>query len=316
MKCNAVIGLLILPLLAQDVRRPADDAPVFRDEARFIKVDVQVLAHDKSPLVDLTRQDFEIFDDGKSQEVASLDFDEAPLDIMLLLDISGSTVEVASEMEAQSAEAIRHLRKQDRIGLAVFAWTASLVVPITADRDQLKAGISNKSWRKGVDPKVPTELNANTLATAEYLRNNARPGARRVLIVLTDNQGTRAVSDDTVRYGLWKADVLLSTIFFNGAPDRYQENADLGFFVHVTGGEVLKAAGSDLRLGEMFDRLRKRYLLLYRAPRSKIGKQHTIRVNIKTDMKGIVIRARTGYQAIEPGSDEVTSAPLGPVVSH
>jgi len=298
MKRNAMIGFLMLPLVAQDVRRPSDDAPIFRDKADFIRVDVQVLAHNK-PLVKLGRQDFQIFDDGDLQEVASLDFDEAPLDIMLLLDISDSTDQVAAQMQNQSAKALRHLRKQDRIGLAVFASATFVAVPITADRDQLEAGIYNKSWRENLPPDVPTELNATTLATAEYLRKNARPGARRAIIVLTDNQGMRAVSDAEVQDGLWKADVLLSTIFFNTPFDYYPDPADLRAFVQKTGGEVMKAAGSDLRLGEMFDRLRKRYLLLYRAPEAKPGEIHTIRVEVKTDVKGIVIRARSGYRAAE-----------------
>ncbi|MGD1097392.1 MAG: VWA domain-containing protein [Bryobacteraceae bacterium] len=218
MKHNALVGLLMLPLVAQDVRRSSDDAPVFRDDAKFIMVDVQVLANDR-PVVGLTKQNFQVFDDGEPQDVASLDFDEAPLDIMLLVDVSSSTDQVASEMEDQSAEAMYHLKRHDRIGLAVFAWSAYLAVPITADRDQLEAGIfKTKSWR--FPPAVRTELNATTLDVAEYLRKNARPGARRAIIVLTDNNGTRVVPDEKVRDGLWEADALLSTIFFRGGRFR------------------------------------------------------------------------------------------------
>jgi len=325
MKHNAVVGLLILPLVAQDIRRPSGDPPVFRDDAKFIVVDVQVLANDRpvgdgtirrirpsilhrdplanaSPVVGLTKENFQVFDDGEPQEITSLDFDEAPLDIMLLVDCSSSTDQVASEMEDQSAEAMHHLKKHDRIGLAVFASSAYLAVPITADRDQLEAGIFHlKSWR--FPPEVPTELNGTTLHVAEYLRKNARRGASRAIIVLTDNNGTRAVSDHKVRDGLWEADAMLNTIFFPGGPDHYSDRADLRIFVRSTGGDVLTADNSNLRLGEMFDRLRKRYLLLYRAPQSKPGEVHSIRVKVVPEGKGIVVRARSGYRAGEPGSD-------------
>ena len=60
-----------------------------------------VLANDK-PVVGLTKQNFQVFDDGERQEVVSMDFDEAPLDIMLLVDVSSSTGQVASEMEDQA----------------------------------------------------------------------------------------------------------------------------------------------------------------------------------------------------------------------
>lgn len=302
---HAAICFLFMPLLAQDSRKPQDDI-VFRDDAKFITVDVQVLVHDR-PVVGLTKQDFQVFDNGEPQTITNLAFDEAPLDIMLLLDLSGSTNSVASEMRDQIADALPHLRKQDRIGLAVFADSAHLAVPVTANRDELEAGIRNRSWRKSVSPETPTELNLSTLDTAEYLQETARPGARRAIIALTDNQGMAAVSEPRVRYGLWEADVLLSAIFFRGAPDAYEFPADLRIFVNSTGGEVLYAPGADLRLGEMFDRLRKRYVLLYRAPQSAPGKVHTIRVDLNPQMKagakGLVIRARSGYRADQPGSD-------------
>ena len=302
---HAAICLLFSPLLAQDARKPQDDI-VFRDDAKFITVDVQVLVHDR-PVVGLTKQDFRVFDNGEPQTITNLAFDEAPLDIMLLLDVSGSTNSVASEMRDQIADALPHLRKQDRIGLAVFADSVHLAVPITANRDELEAGIRNRSWRKSVSPETPTELNLSTLNTAEYLQETARPGARRAIIALSDNQGMAAVSEPRVRDGLWEADVLLSAIFFRGAPDAYEFPADLRIFVNSTGGEVLHAAGAYLRLGEMFDRLRRRYVLLYRAPQSAPGRVHVIRVDLspqkKAGAKGLVIRARSGYRADQPGSD-------------
>ena len=230
---HAVICLLFVPLLMQDAQRQQDSA-FFRADAKFITVDVQVLLHDK-PLLGLTKNDFQVFDDGEAQTITNLGFDEAPLDIMLLLDLSGSTDKIAAEIQEQSVEAMRHLRRQDRVGLAVFAWAAFLAVPITASREQLEAGIHNKSWRKSVPRWAPTELNASTLNTAEYLQDAARRGARRAIIVLTDNQGMAAVSDAKVREGLWEADVLLSAIFYHGSEDWYEHPADLNTFVKATG---------------------------------------------------------------------------------
>jgi VWFA-related protein len=305
MKRAATICLLCSPLLAQDVQKP-QDATVFRDDVRFITVDVQVVVHDR-PVVGLTKQDFQVFDNGEPQTITNLAFDEAPLDIMLSLDISGCTDNVAFEMQNQIAGAMPHLRIKDRIGLAVFAELAYLAVPITANRDELKAGIYNRSWRRSVSRATPTELNRSTLNTSQYLRETARPGARRAIIALTDNQGMAAVSQAKVRDGLWETDVLLNAIFFRGDADDYDFPADLRVFVDSTGGEELYAVGAYLRLGEMFDRLRKRYVLLYRAPQSAPGRVHSIRVDLNPQMKagtkGLVIRARSGYRADQPGSD-------------
>lgn len=61
--------------------------PVFRSEARFVTVDVQVLSHNR-PVVGLLQKSFLLLDDGVPQTITNFASEDQPLDIMLLVDVS------------------------------------------------------------------------------------------------------------------------------------------------------------------------------------------------------------------------------------
>jgi VWFA-related protein len=271
--------------------------PVFRSEARFVIVDVQVLSHNQ-PIIGLLQKDFLLHDDGVPQTITNFGSEDQPLDIMLLVDVSSSTDEIDAVIQNEAAHAMDRLRKGDRVGVAVFANAAYLAIPLTAERDQLIAGISNQAWRSIVPRQGVTELNRTTLKTANYLRKNARAGARRAIVVLTDNQVAGYVSENAAREALREADAVLSAIVFAGMPDYGSRGADVRPFAQATGGEVMKAGGRGSKLAEMFDRLRKRYVLLYRAPESKPGSIHTIGVELATSNRSGDIQIRgSGYRS-------------------
>jgi hypothetical protein len=155
-------------------------------------------------------------------------------------------------------------------------------------------------------PQGGTEFNRNLMMTARYLGGLARPGARRAIIVLTDNIGDRRVPDSRVRSSLWESDVILSGLIFpNGG---YGAGAgDLRPFAKDTGGELLRYDGSATQLETLFAGLRHRYTLLYAKPATRKGEVRSIRVTLgaaaRARLGDVQIRARTGYVAGVPDSD-------------
>ena len=286
-------GLHSLPLAG------APEEQTFRSDAQYVAVDVQVLS-DETPVTGLQVGDFRVWDKGHPQRISTLGFDELDLDLLVLLDVSGSTTSPRQVMLLSAAEAMSHLYFRDRVGLLAFNLEPFLVAPLTWDRMEIIHQL-----RQLPPPEGGTELNTSIRDGVEYLKRYSRPGARRVIVVLTDNVAQKTSSDRQVEYDLWEADAVLSAILFK--TNASGGVADVRKFVKATGGEALEWNPGKLPLVELFERIRKRYVLMYRAPQSRPGEVHHIRVDLgseaKRRIKNLQIRARKGYISGRPGSE-------------
>jgi len=280
------------------------DKATFRSDANFISVDAQVMAKGKS-VVGLKQDDIEVWDNGRLQTISSFGSEDQPLDLILLLDYSSSTHVIETRVKNTAAEAMSYLHSADQVGVVVFDTVARLVAPLNSDFQRVDAAIRAVPWNGR-----NTELNATLLDAVRYLRQQGRPGSHRHIIVLTDNKGAMAVSNETVRDALWESDAVLSLIRFD-TPDRDYLNrpvhADLRQFVTATGGDLLDDNRKGTGLVEMFQRLHQRYVLLYRAPQDRPGSVHKIRVELtdqaKSALGDVQVRARTGYREGQANSD-------------
>src|SRR5436189_5525411 len=87
--------LLLMLLLAgvlpaqQPAAQKDDEIPVFRAGVTLVKVDLQVAGRDGRNISDFTQQDFTIFDENQPQQIAYFGRESEPLDLLLLLDVSG-----------------------------------------------------------------------------------------------------------------------------------------------------------------------------------------------------------------------------------
>ena len=104
--CMQISGLRLLLLFSQGCMLAQElDIPVFRSNAAFISVDAQVLSRG-NPVSGLKQQDFLVWDNGQRQAITSFGADDQPLDVMLLLDISGSMIPIEQKVKSIAAEAM------------------------------------------------------------------------------------------------------------------------------------------------------------------------------------------------------------------
>jgi VWFA-related protein len=280
---------LTLTLLAQE-------EVIFRATTSFISVDIQVLSGAEA-VTGLKQEDFLVWDNGKRQPITSFGADDQELDVILLLDVSQSTKAIQENIKSSAVAAMSHLLPRDRVGVVVFSDQAAVVIHPTTDREEVEAALGRLPPGRG-----GTELNATVLLTAKYLQKQARPGARRAIVMMSDNQGYQDVSNQAVRDELWATNVVFNLLQFRGKPSRGK--ADVREFVKATGGEVVLFRPQGVPLAELFQRLRRRYFLLYAAPKSNPGELREIRVELtelaKKRIRDARIRARTGYLAVGP----------------
>ena len=274
----------------------AQDELVFRSTSRFISVDAQVLSGEQ-PITGLRREDFRVFDNDVPQTISSFGAEDQDLDVILMLDVSQSTGAIQESIKSSAAAALAQLFPRDRVGLILFSDEPFVLMPLTSDRAAVQAKLAELPPGRG-----GTELNATVQLSAKYLERNARPGARRAIVMMSDNQGYPGASDQAVRDQLWTANVVFNLLLFPAKSSRRE--ADVRQFVKVTGGDVLPFRRQGVPLAELLQRLRQRYHLLYPAPATKPGELHRIRVELSADAKRshrqAKVRAREGYLSSAP----------------
>src|SRR5690606_2551192 len=82
-----------LPAEAQSQSRPS-----FKVQADFIRVPVTVLDRNGQAILDLDRDDFELFDEGEQASISNFVIDESSVYVSLLLDSSGSVKDEIREI--------------------------------------------------------------------------------------------------------------------------------------------------------------------------------------------------------------------------
>ncbi len=82
----------------------------------------------------LQREDFLVYEDGVLQQIDAVAPSEAPFNLLLLLDVSGSTQSYLPMMKQAAIDFTRQIKANDRIALATFNSSVRLIQDFTNDR--------------------------------------------------------------------------------------------------------------------------------------------------------------------------------------
>jgi hypothetical protein len=213
-----VAGVCLLPA--------ADDDVVFHSDVSLVRVDAQVLDRDNRAITGLRSSDFVLRDEGKVQEIKNFASESMPIDVLFLLDVSTSMRPHVELIASASNDALRTLKKEDRVGIMVFDRASRLRMPLRfADRDdvdhEFQTLLRQESFHGG------TDITRGLLDAAAYVGRSGRKGARRAIIILTDDQTERDRDEERVGQALINADAVLSALI---APDAMHSG------MHYPGG--------------------------------------------------------------------------------
>jgi len=151
----------------------------------FVFVDATVQDADGSIVGDLSKDAFEVYEDGELQEITYFRPVSTPYDIFLLFDRSGSTQDKWSLMQRAVAGFIANLRQQDRIAIASFDADLQQQLSWTGDRQKALLALAQLIR--------PHKLGGTDFygAVEHTLRREfSKTNSRRVLVVLTDGRDT------------------------------------------------------------------------------------------------------------------------------
>jgi Ca-activated chloride channel homolog len=157
--------------------RPGED--VLKLEARLVNLNVKVADAGGRTLPALKKEDFVVYEDDVKQEVSYFEPVNAPLSIVLLLDLSGSTEHKIKVMKKAAQKFIDSLAPTDRIAVAGFTRRFFIISNFTTDHRQLKDRIGDiKNRHSG------TAYYDAMWATLDLL--DEAKATRKAVVVLTD----------------------------------------------------------------------------------------------------------------------------------
>lgn len=143
----------------------------------FLSVSVQERNTSRG-LAGLKKEDFLVYEDGVLQQVEQFLPSEAPLNLLLLLDVSGSTGLFLDLMRGASIDFIRQLKANDRVAVATFSSRVDLIENFTTDRARTEQTLE-RIWARG----GTAFYDALVTCVSEYMRDVEGRGA---IVVFTD----------------------------------------------------------------------------------------------------------------------------------
>jgi VWFA-related protein len=306
--------------VASSLPEEVDEGDVIRVDTELVNMNFSVVDRSTNRGVSgLSARNFKLFEDGVSQQILHFDSSAAPFDLILLIDLSGSTREMVKLIRIAARRFVEAARPIDRIAIITFAAKPLVISPLTLDREALRRSVETIDTLRG-----DTKLYDATDFTLNEVVSTGGSNRRSALVMMSDglDGGIPGVNSsnvpeagsrleyrellnkltefDGVVYSLW-----LNTYYealnpqdtqpeaFDMGHDRMKELAEAGGGVFYEVDQLEDLAGAYERVVADLGTL---YSLAYR-PVNKVrdGKWRKIRVTVDRDQA--IARGKHGYYA-------------------
>jgi VWFA-related protein len=292
------------------------EGDVIRVDTELVSVNVSVVDRGTNRGVnDLTKENFRLYEDNVAQQIAHFESASAPFNLVLLIDLSGSTAKVVELIKGAAMHFVEAARPFDRIAVITFAGSQVVVSPLTNDHAALRQRINAIE-----KPEGSTKLYDSLAFAIDEVFREAKDSRRNAIVVMSDGldsvmpnvtgEGSTLSYEDLLRrvkefdgvvYSVWVKtqsyvplsihDIQQET--FDDAHDDMKELADEGGGAFYECKALENLAGAYERVVADLGTV---YTLSYR-PTNKVrdGSWRTIRVNV--DRPSAVARGKRGYYA-------------------
>jgi len=290
--------------------------PVFRGISDAVRVFTTVTDRDGRLVTTLSRDDFEVRDDGKPQPIALFDNTPQPIRLIVLLDVSGSMEGNLPLLRAAVDQLFARLRPDDAVRVGSFGHEIVISPFFTHDLDELRRALPD-----AIAPDAPTPLWRACGQAIDAFKGEDAGDARPVILVLSDGKdsgftgfrqpfvsqaeiidrarresvmvyavGMRSRGRHPIQPGIGRGG--LQAMVTADLPDP-----GLAVVADQTGGGYAEIRfGQDLgaAFAKVADELHSQYLLGF-APPKRDGKKHDI--DVRVSQRGMTARARKSYIA-------------------
>ncbi len=179
----AILAVLtVSPASAQEV----DD--VVRTETSLVQLNIGVVDKQGRAVTSLTRNDFVVYEDGVKQSIQLFEPVDAPFSLVLMLDMSGSTINFRQQLKLASQRFLDALGPDDRVSVIQFNAEVKSLTGFTTDRQ--KTGYAIEIANGAGETYFYKALR---YALKELEKEGKR---RKAIVVLTDGLDTQLRNSD------------------------------------------------------------------------------------------------------------------------
>src|ERR687896_169454 len=98
----------------------AQDDPVVRTDTSLVQLNVGVVDRQGRAITSLSQGDFAIYEDDVKRPIIAFEPTQAPFSLVMLLDMSGSTVSFRQQIQQAAIRFLDALAPEDRVAVIVF----------------------------------------------------------------------------------------------------------------------------------------------------------------------------------------------------
>lgn len=193
----ALLALVVCFSGAATARAQTTEDPVERVNTNLVLLNVGVADRKGYPITNLSQGDFVVYEDGVRQSIASFEPVNAPFSLVLLLDMSGSTLGFRTTIKQSAIRFIDALAPDDRVAVVSF-WVKrnknggegkiETLTDFTQDRRKIAYAISDANGNG------ETNLyNGLKFSLAKLAKEGNR---RKAIVVLTDGKDSELEKAD------------------------------------------------------------------------------------------------------------------------
>jgi VWFA-related protein len=296
---GAIATLIAARLLAQ--QQPVTDNRLFQSGIEITSITATVTDREGHPVTGLSRDAFEVYEDGVLQTVTQFTRERVPIGLGVLLDISDSMF--GKRMDDARAAVDKFLFElldpSDQFFLMAFNHRPHVLTGWTREQGDVRHALA------GLRPSGGTAIYDAILEALPVIEKRARQ--RAAILVISDGADTASSATlRELRPALRRSDAFVYAIAID-SPERQPINtrvnpATLREITAESGGRteiVQNSAQLDEAAARIAEELNSQYVLGYTPPRGADGQFHTLRVRVPgSDDR---VRARNGYVATPAG---------------
>src|SRR5256714_7569988 len=177
------LTLVLLCICAPVSYAQDDPADIIKVESNLVQLNVGVVDRQGRAITNLSRNDFVVYEDGLRQPIVNFESTQAPFSLVLLLDMSGSTLNFRQTLKQSALRFIDALDVDDRIAVIAFNEKVDTLTHFTSDRKKIAYAIDRAEGKGSTEFFKALSYSLDLLAREQQ--------RRKAIVVMSDGLDTQ-----------------------------------------------------------------------------------------------------------------------------